>query len=445
MNWQEIYKSRQTSFRDVAQKIKDGDLVAMAFGPCAASADLYEDICDRWEELRGVRINDALQLRKTRLYTEEFLRMADGHINFTPMFGPATLRPLYEKGLAEYFGGCATNFNPTKMAALCDVYAFQVTPPNRHGYVNLGLANFYTRQVVLEGKAQGKLRFCVAEVNDQMPIVHGDNWLHVSEIDYFVENSSPVAVFGRGVPGDLEKTIAGYVSELINDRDTIQMGWGSLSEAIVPLLEGKKDLGVHSEMFPSGLHKLVEAGIVTNKFKPINTDKTVASFCLGDKDMYNYINDNTECAFYSLRYVNDPRVISQHTNMKSINQAIFVDFTGQVASESIGTRLISGPGGQPDFQIGASLAKGGRALTIVPSARKGKDGTLSSSIVPYLPAGTQVTVPRTFVDTVISEYGICSGLRYMGTKDRAKSLIKIAHPSLRAELEEQAHHMYWPD
>jgi Acetyl-CoA hydrolase len=444
MNWQEVYKSRQTSFEEVAQKIQDGDFVAMAFGPCTPSVEFYDAICDRWEELKGVRVCDALQLRKTRLYTEEFLRRAEGHIDFAPAYGSASIRPLYAKGLADYVGGCATNYNPTKMGEIVNVYALQVTPPNRHGYVNLGLSCFFSKAIIQEGKAKQKLRFCVAQVNDQMPTILGDNWVHVSEIDYFVEKSAPIEEFRRAMPGEVEKTIAGYVSELIHDGDTFQMGMGTVPEAIVPLLEGKKDLGVHSEMFPSGLDKLVAAGIVTNRFKSIHQGKTVASFCLGDKTMYDYCNENTECEFYSLRYVNNPIIIAQHNNMKTINQAIMVDFAGQVASEALGKRLISGPGGQPDFQTGAFLSKGGMAITVLTAARKNKDGSLSSSIVPFLPEGTMVTVPRTFVDTIVTEYGICTGLRNMGTRERALALIKIAHPSLRAELEEQAHQLFWP-
>lgn len=308
-----------------------------------------------------------------------------------------------------------------------------VGPPNEKGFLNLGLTNFYTMEAVRLGKKLGKLRVAIAEVNDQMPVIFGNNWMHISEFDFFVENSTKIPAVGRAAPGEKEKIIGEHVLELINDGDTLQMGVGAIPEAVIAGLEGKHDLGVHTEMFPIGLPQLVEKGIVTNDRKPLHPGVTIATFCIGDEGMYHYVHQNPTCRFYPAAYTNSPVLIAQHPNVVAMNMGLMVDLSGQIASEGLGHRMISGSGGQLDFMIGAYHSKGGRGITLIYSARQLKDGRLVSSIVPEMPIGTPITVPRTYAHYVVTEYGVAD-LRYKSRRQRAEALINIAHPDLRGEL-----------
>ena len=275
-----------------------------------------------------------------------------------------------------------------------------------------------------------------------MPIVYGNNWLHVSEFDLFVENSMKIPAVTRTAPGERETKIGEYVLELVNDGDTIQMGIGAITEAVVAGLDGKKDLGVLTEMFPVGLNELARKGIVTNARKPFHRGKTVATFCIGDQGLYDYIAENPDCEFYPASYTNDPAFIAQHPNMVAINMALLIDLSGQICSEGLGHRMISGTGGQLDFSQGAYYSKGGKGIILMTSSRKLKDGTLISSIVPEIPAGTPVTVPRTFADYIVTEYGVAR-LKDKTVKQRAEALINIAHPDLRGELKNQMNKRFY--
>ncbi|KJS46096.1 acetyl-CoA hydrolase/transferase family protein [Desulfosporosinus sp. BICA1-9] len=430
--WEQEYRKKVTSLKGAAATIKSGDVVGTGLAVGACSPDMYNAIFERHEELRDVWIIDAVQIRPSKLYDPEYMAGIDGHINYAPGFGTAASRKMGSTRQADFLP-CTTSDIADKFSSRADVFIAMVTPPNTQGYVNLGLTNFYTMETIRQGRASGKQRVTIGEVNDQMPTVFGNNWMHISEFDYFVENSKPMPNFGRGEPSEIEKTIAQYVLELINDGDTIQMGIGGIPEAVVSGLKGKKDLGVITEMFPIGLRNLVETGVITNKRKPIHKGVTVATFCMGDQDMYNYVNSNPSCEFYPGSYTNSPLVIAQHPNMVAMNMALMVDLSGQINSEGLGHQQISGTGGQLDFMIGSYWSQGGKGITLLSSARKMKDGSLVSGIVPELPIGSPVTVPRTFAQYVITEYGIAN-LRNKTRRERAKALIAIAHPDLRGEL-----------
>ena len=442
MDWKDEYAKKVVSMEEAAKQVKSGDVVTTALGIGACSGPMYDAILDRHEELKGVRILDAVQVRPTKLYNPKFMASIDGSINYMPGFGIATIRAIHST-LQPDFLPITSADSGEKAGRRTDVYICMVTPPNKQGYVNLGLTNFYSMQSIREGRASGKLRVAIGEVNDQMPTIFGDNWLHVSEFDFFVENSAPIPAFGRAAPGEREDKIAGYVLELINDGDTFQMGIGGIPEAVVAGLEGKHDLGVLTEMFPIGLPELIKKGIVTNDRKPFHRGVTVATFCMGDQGLYDYVNENPACEFYPASYTNNPAFIAQHPDLVAINMALMVDFSGQIASEGLGHRMISGTGGQLDFMIGSYYSKGGKGITLVSSSRKMKDGTLVSSIVPELPPGTPVTVPRTLADYVVTEYGIAH-LKYKSRRERAEALINIAHPDLRGELRDSLKKNFYP-
>jgi len=283
------------------------------------------------------------------------------------------------------------------------------------------------------GRRSGKMRLTIGEVNDLMPVVFGNNWMHISEFDLFIETSMKIPAVTRTEPGKREAKIGQYVLELINDGDTIQMGFGAIPEAVVAGLEGKHDLGILTEMFPAGLNELVPKGIVTNDRKPFHRGKTIATFCMGDQGLYDFIAENPDCEFFPASYTNNPSFIAQHPDMVAINMALLIDLSGQICSEGLGFRQISGTGGQLDFTQGAFYSKGGRAITLLTSSREMKDGSLVSSIVPELPPGTPVSVPRVFADYIVTEYGVAH-LKNKTVKQRAEALINIAHPDLRGEL-----------
>lgn len=430
--WKEKYRARVVSMEDAARMVKSGDVVATGLGIGACSADMYHAILDRWEELRDVKFIDAVQVRPCRMYDPEFMAKLEGHITHMPGFGMAPIRKMHRAQLSDFYPVMSLDC-AEKIAERAQVFIAMVTPPNKDGYVNLGLTNFYTMDAIRKGREKGILRLAIAEVNDQMPVVYGDNWMHVSEFDYFVEHSTPIPVFKRAQPTQVERQIGEYVLELIKDGDTIQMGVGGIPEAVVAGLDGKHDLGVVTEMVPIGLPQLVEKGIVTNNRKPLHRGKTVATFCIGDQEMYDYVRENPTVEFYPSSYTNNPAFIAQHPNVVAINMALMVDFSGQIVSEGLGHTQISGSGGQLDFAIGAYWSPGGRGITLLRSARELPDGSLSSSIVPDLSPGSPVTVPRTYADYVVTEYGIAH-LKYKTRRERAEELIAVAHPDLRGEL-----------
>ncbi len=444
MNWKEDYKSKLTSFAGAAKAIKSGDFVTTGMGTGAVSPLMYEAIIDRHEELKDVLFFDVLQLQKTRLYDPEFMKQLEGQITHVAGFGMATIRKAYQANTTDpYISGTADA--GIRLEKRTDVLMIMCTPPNRNGWVNLGLCNDHIGDILALWRKAGIKRTIVAEINDQMPVVYGDNWMPLSEIDIIVEHSSKIPTFTRGEPSQAEKTIGNYVLELINNGDTIQMGIGGITEAVVAGLEGKHDLGVVTEMFPSGLPQLVKKGIVTNMHKPLHPGVSIATFCIGDQEMYDFVAENPMCEVYPGSYSNNIPFIAQHPNLVAMNTGLLVDFSGQIASEGIGHRQVSGCGGQFEFMLGAWLSPGGRGITLLNSASKDKDGNLVSSIVPALPEGTPVTVTRAYANYVVTEYGIAQ-LKDKSRRERALELISIAHPDLRGELRKSLRtNFYYPD
>jgi len=435
------YKNKLRTFEEAASLVKSGDLVltGQALGGC--SPEFYDALLARHEELRDVVLMDILQLRPSKVYDPEYMAQFDGHINYWNSFGVGMVRKINSSKVPDCYPA-QTSDCIDKFSERADVFICMVSPPNSKGYVNMGPCNFFSSEVIKKGRASGKQRLTIAEVNDQVPIIYGDNWLHISNFDCFIEHSSPMPIVKRGEPTETDKIIGNYVLELINDRDNIQMGIGGISEAVVSGLEGKHDLGVITEMFPAGLPQLVEKGIITNKYKPFHQGVTIATFCMGDQEMYDFISENPSCEIYPSSYTNNPFFIAQHPNMVAINSALMVDLSGQIASEGIGHNQISGTGGQLDFMIGSFFSPGGKGITLINSARM-KNGILSSAIVPELPPGTPVTVPRVYAQYVVTEYGIAD-LKNKSRRERANALIEIAHPDIRGELRAAMRKNFYP-
>ncbi|UCG02978.1 MAG: GNAT family N-acetyltransferase [Candidatus Heimdallarchaeota archaeon] len=313
-----------------------------------------------------------------------------------------------------------------------DVALIQCSPPDDHGYVNLGVS------VDIVKAAVENTSLIIAQLNSFMPRIHGDGFIDVNEIDYFIVHDEPILEYNP-VPTDedyyleIASKIGNYVARLIQDGDTIQVGYGSIPDAVLSNLS-ERDLGVHTELVSDGLIKLIKNGIINNSKKTLNRGKTIGSFCMGNKDTYEFIHDNPSIELRRIDYTNDPLVIARHDNMAAINSALQIDLTGQASAESIGRTFYSGIGGQADFMRGAILAKGGKSiLTLQSTAGHGK----VSRIVPFLSEGAGVTLNRGDIHYVVTEYGIAY-LHGKNIRERAMQLISIAHPRFRSELIKKA-------
>ncbi len=438
MDWIKYYRDKLITNEEAASKIQSHDVIALGLGLGGVSHHLLNPIIDRGDELENVTINDAVSVWPSKLMDIETMRKLQGKIDLVTYFGMNEVRDFYKEKLTNYFPNMASD-TVTKILATATVYMVMVTPPNDEGYVNFGVTNFY--HDVVHRRGESKLRLIMAEVNDQMPVVFGDNWAHVTEFDYFIESSMPLPEVKRQQPNKQEQKISDYVLEIIDNGDTLQLGIGAIPDAVAQGLFSKKQLGIHSELLPGILPDLVEKGVITNENSVFRKGISVAGFGLGSQEFYDFIKENPLVELYPTSKIITPFAIAKQPHMKAINNALMVDLTGQICAEGIGTRQISGAGGQPDCHIGAFYAEHGRAITLLTAARKNKDGELLPSIVPVLPSGTPVTVARNFADTIITEYGVAE-LRHKSTRERAKALIGIAHPDLREGLKREAEKLF---
>jgi 4-hydroxybutyrate CoA-transferase len=304
-----------------------------------------------------------------------------------------------------------------------DVALVQVSPPDRHGFCTLGVSVEATRAAV---EVAHKV---LAQVNPRMPRTHGDSLVPVSRFAAMVEGEEelPEVHLAQHTPEEL--AVGRHVAGLVEDGATLQVGIGAIPEAVLAQLKGHRRLGVHSEMFSDGIIDLVEQGAVTGELKKLHPGKIIAGFTMGTRRLYDFVDDNPLVELLDIAYVNDPAIIKQNPKVTAINSCIEVDLTGQVCSDSIGTRIYSGVGGQMDFMRGASLSEGGKPIIALPSVtRKG-----ISRIVPLLKPGAGVVTTRAHVHYVVTEYGVAD-LFGRNLRQRARALIDIAHPSHRAEL-----------
>ena len=309
-----------------------------------------------------------------------------------------------------------------------DVFITACTPMDRHGYMKIPLCLIHEKTLFEAAD------MVIVQVNRNLPDVWGDTEIHVSEVDWIVEADTPLPYLPESHPNDIEKAIGGYISELINDGDCIQLGIGGIPDAAAQELFHKHDLGVHSEMITNSMADLVEAGVITGRKKSLHPGKIVGAFAYGTQRLYDMLDGNPGVMLRRGDFVNDPWVIARNDNFVSVNSCLSVDLTGQVCSESIGSRQYSGTGGQSDMAVGAAHAKGGRNFIAAPSTRKG--GTVST-ITAQLAPGSVVSLSRNQVDCIVTEYGV-AWLKGRNIRQRTENLIAVAHPDFRAELRAQA-------
>ncbi|MUU77938.1 acetyl-CoA hydrolase/transferase family protein [Winogradskyella endarachnes] len=414
-----MYKT--VTAEEALQVVKSNDRVYIQ-AAAAAPQSLVKALAARHEELRNVEVchlhTEGVAPYANPEFSESFhvnSFFIGKNVRHTLKAGNGTYTPVFLSELPRLFQQRIINL---------DVVLIHVSVPDRHGYCSLGVAV----EAILAAIDNAKI--VIAQVNPQMPRTHGAGVIHITEIDYFVESDEEIPLHQMAQPNAIEAKIGNYVANLIEDRSTLQMGIGSIPNAVLKSLTNHKDLGLHTEMFSDGVIDLILDNVINGNYKKINRGRALSTFVMGSKRLYDYVDDNPFVEMRASNYTNNAAYIKQNPQMVAINSAIEVDLTGQVCADSIGSSMYSGVGGQMDFIRGASLSKGGKAIIALPSVTK--NGV--SRIVPILKPGAGVVTTRAHVQYVVTEYGIAN-LYGKTIKQRAEALIKIAHPNHRMHIE----------
>ncbi|WP_430886319.1 acetyl-CoA hydrolase/transferase family protein [Fusibacter sp. JL216-2] len=421
MGWEKIYQSKLVSAESAAQAIPSNS--RMVLGHAASTpVDVLKAMTDAKENYKDVEIVHMLCLGEGKYLAEDM----KGHFRHNALFVGGNSRKAIERNQADYtpcfFNEVPGLFKEGRLPV--DVALIQVSRPDAKGMCSFGLSSDYTKP------AAECAKIVIAEVNEQMPRVGGDNFIHVSDLDYIVETNNPLYEIPLPRIGDVEKAIGENCAKLVEDGSTLQLGIGAIPDAVLMFLKDKKDLGIHTEMFSDGILELVEAGVVNGRKKSLHPGKMISTFLMGSKALYDFVDNNPLVELHPVDYVNHPAVIMQNDNIVSINSCIQVDLMGQVVSETIGLKQFSGVGGQVDYVRGASMAKGGKSIIAIPStASKGK----VSRIVPFIDEGSAVTTTRNDVHYIVTEFGVAE-LKGKTLRQRAQALIQVAHPDFKEEL-----------
>ncbi len=418
------YRSKYRTAAQAVQMVKSGDKLYL-HGSAATPHTLIKALGERHTELKDVEVISISTLGDMCLANPE----CSEAFHFNSVFVSQNIRQAVNDGMGNYIpvflseiGGL---FN--KKILPIDVAFINISPPDKHGFCSLGVS-------VDVAVAAVKNAACViAQVNHRMPRTHGDGLLHVDDIDFLVEVSDelPEVDYRKHIT-NVEEEIGKHCASLVEDGATLQLGIGTIPDAVLGQLTNHKDLGVHTEMFSDGVIELLKIGVITNKFKKKHKRKVITSFTTGTRELYDFIDDNPEFAFLESEYVNDAYVIAKNPKVVAINSAIEIDITGQVCADSIGTFQFSGVGGQMDFIKGAAMSDGGKPIIAMGSTTNRGD----SKIVPFLKQGAGVVTTRAHVHYVVTEYGIAY-LYGKNLQQRAYALMNIAHPDHRENLEKE--------
>ncbi|MET2986657.1 acetyl-CoA hydrolase/transferase family protein [Aureibaculum conchae] len=409
--------------QEAVKVIKSNDRVYVHAAAAAPQA-LINAMSDRADELRNVEVCH-LHVEGEAPYADPKLKdsfhvnsfFIGKNVRHTLTAGNGSYTPVFLSELPLLF---KRNTLPI------DVALIHVSPPDNHGYCSLGVSVEATLAAIDNAK------HVIAQVNPKMPRTHGAGIIHISELDAFVEVDLDLPEMSAAEPSKIESKIGDYIAELIDDGSTLQMGIGSIPNAVLKRLTNHKNLGIHSEMFSDGVIDLILKDVINSNFKGVDQGRAMATFLMGSRRLYDYVDDNPFIEMRGADYVNDVSIIKQNPKMVAINSAIEVDITGQVCADSIGSRMFSGVGGQMDFIRGASLSKGGKAIIALPSTTsKGVN-----RIVPFLKQGAGVVTTRAHIHYIVTEYGVAH-LYGKTLKQRAKVLLDIAHPDYREQLERE--------
>lgn len=430
------YARKLISAKDAASLVKSGDSVfygEFVLFPEACDAALAERI----HQLKDVML---LSIAFTKVPKVVIADQKREHIILHDAHFTIISRKLAEKGLC-YYAPITYHMAPRAMRKYTDLDVIFITTSamDPRGFFNFGLSNSVT------SAALTKAKIVVVEVNNNVPYCLGGNQesVHLSRVDYIVEGNNPPVFEIPAIPSsEVDRQIATHIMKELEDGCCIQLGIGGLPNVIGEMIAESdlKDLGIHTEMLVDSSVDLYEAGKVSGKYKNIDKYKMTYTFALGSKRLYDFINHNPSCASYPVNYVNDPRVIAVNDKMIAVNNAMSVDLFSQISSESVGSNQKTGTGGQLDFITGAFGSKGGKGIIALSSTREDGKGNISSRIVPTFEPGTIVTVPRSIVHYVATEYGVVQ-LKMKSTWQRAEDLISIAHPDFRDDLIKDAERM----
>lgn len=427
--WRKVYPQKFASEEEIFSHIRRGNTIFIG-SACAEPQYLVNRLVS-YVESKPKAIFDAEVIHVRTLgvapYAQEKFKTNFRHNSF---FIGDTTREAVNRGLADY-----TPIFLHQVPGLIyqdllriDVALIQTSPPDFHGYMSLGIS------VDIVMAAVEKAKLVIAQVNSRMPRIHGNTFIHINDVDFIVPYDEELLEYTPKVETEVVQRIGKYIARLVEDGDTLQIGYGSLTNAILANLTDKKHLGIHSELISDGVVDLMKKGVIDNSRKTIDRGKTVATFCMGKRSTYDYLHDNPAVEFHPIDYTNNPLIIAQQERMVAINAALEIDLTGQATAESIGKVFYSGIGGQADFMRGATLAKKGKSILAIQSTAA--DGSVSR-IVPYLKEGAGVTLIRGDIHYVVTEYGIAY-LHGKNIRERAMELIAIAHPKFRPWLISEA-------
>ncbi|MDD3269931.1 MAG: acetyl-CoA hydrolase/transferase C-terminal domain-containing protein [Syntrophomonadaceae bacterium] len=432
-SWQDDYRKKICSAEQAASLIMDHDVISMA-GGSSIPRGFAEALGRRVKDLHDVTLLQGFTLSPFEFMQAEF----KDNIHIETAFVGPTERACIQDGLATYVPVHLHNIGEWLYRRQPNITAHAVTPPDEQGYMNRSCYAGLSHRKAFEAAAT-----VIAEVNPNLPWLCGEDLkVHVSEVDYIIENPFALEEVKDIAITENETMIAHYIAEMIPDGSTIQLGLGGLANAVGHFLKDKKDLGLHTEVISNSAAELMKLGVINGARKSFHPRKTLGCFCVGDKTLWEFVDHNEDFCFYEIDFINDPQVIAQNHNLVSVNNTLMMDLTGQAASESIGTYQYSGTGGQGDFVRGASISPGGKSILALNSCFVDRAGQRHSRIVPLLPAGTVVSTPRTDVEYVVTEYGVAA-LRWQSITQRVKLLINIAHPDYREELKHQAQKLGW--
>ena len=420
-DWREKYKKKVATAATAMKLVKSGSRIFIGTG-CGQPQHLVKALVEHSSGISDAHIVHLLTMGAAP-YAEEKFREK---FKMNSFFIADNVRDALSKGIGDYtpifLSEIPEEFETGRIPI--DVALISVTAPDVNGLCSLGVS------VDIVKSAVANARYVIAQVNSRMPRTFGESFVHVNKIDVLVGYDEDIIEIPIPEPDETLRRIGQNIGRLVEDGSTIECGIGRIPQALAEFLKDKRDLGVHTEMFSDWIIELIECGAITCSKKSVNRGKVVASFCMGTKRLYDYINNNPFFEFYPTEYVNDPKIISQHEKMVGINVGLEIDLTGQVCADSLGYRFYSGIGGQVDFIRGAARSRGGKAIIAMPSTAR--DGEVSR-IVPHLTEGAGVVTTRGDVHYVVTEYGIAY-LHGKSIRERVLSLVNIAHPKFRNKL-----------
>ncbi len=428
--FQEMYQAKKKTPEEVAMYVKSGDVCACPTcleEPTAICAAVAERA--RRGELTGVVHHATLSAKGGEFMNPEL----KGKYDYVSWCTGGAGRKAIQQGHYTYIPNSYSTIPGywREIQPRLDVFYAEVSPMDKHGYFSCGMSGAEVPAM------KSKAAIILLDVNDKMPRVMGNNFIHISEVTALCESSRELLTLEAAPLTEVDKKIGQMIADEVPNGATLQLGIGGIPNAVGVLLQDKRDLGIHTEMFTDSMVDLITCGAVTNMKKPINVGKTIATLAWGTKKMYDYMDDNPAFEMHPVDYTNDPNVIGMHDNFISVNACVEIDLFGQVCAESLGTLHYSGSGGQVDFVRGANLSKGGKGFIAMTSTAK--NGTISK-IKPILTPGSIVTTSKNEVDFLVTEHNIVR-LKGQTASERAKMIISLAAPEFREELEFEAKKM----